>query len=382
MEVRDSVGVTVVLNTPPSLERTFATVDQEPVVSIDVADSSAQPYPFIMQAGAIRGDGSIVLLHGSRREFRVYDQNGSHRMTFGGPGDGPGKFGYVMQSHVLPGDTLLTVDVHHWRITWFDAAGAVVRTLEVAHDDYCKVQVEHPVEMVQVLPDGKLLAYALSSAGLEAGRWRSDVGFVMIDPHAGSADTLGWFKGVENYVMDLPDGLRPDVLPFAPDTKWAIGENRVYIGDNAAYRILAYGTDGALELVLQLDGSQRPVTPGDRAAYRELLLNWIVRDQPQELPFYERFLAEVPWPQHQPAFGRLVVDTQGSLWVQQYEPPGTVVTTYDVFSANGIWQGRVYLPDGLRPLEIGEAYILGQRRDETGRETVHLYRLAVSSVAP
>ncbi len=82
-----------------------------------------------------------------------------------------------------------------------------------------------------------------------------------------------------------------------------------------------------------------------------------------------------PAPETRPAFDRFVADRLGYLWVAPYRPAADQPVPWLVVDvANGVL-GTVELPEGLRPTDIGEDYVLGVIRDDLDVEQVRMYPL-------
>ena len=77
-----------------------------------------------------------------------------------------------------------------------------------------------------------------------------------------------------------------------------------------------------------------------------------------------------------PAFGEILSDRAGYLWVREYRASGAEGAVWAVFDPEGRIQGLVETPPGLRIFEIGEDYILGWARDDLGVEYVQLWSLS------
>jgi hypothetical protein len=89
-------------------------------------------------------------------------------------------------------------------------------------------------------------------------------------------------------------------------------------------------------------------------------------------------LATIPIPEHRPPHGDLHLDRLGRLWVQvprSLDPAEVAApTVWMVFGRDGRYAGTVETPD-LEVLEIGEAHLIGLRRDELGVEQVQAFRI-------
>lgn len=79
-----------------------------------------------------------------------------------------------------------------------------------------------------------------------------------------------------------------------------------------------------------------------------------------------------------PAHYRVIVASDGVLWVERGDSPRDPLpwvaeayaasTEWDVFTPEGEWLGTVQVHAGFEPWEIGEDYVLGVHHDALGVE--------------
>jgi hypothetical protein len=80
-------------------------------------------------------------------------------------------------------------------------------------------------------------------------------------------------------------------------------------------------------------------------------------------------------PETKPAYGRLLVDSEGNLWVADYSEERDDEGSWSVFDPEGRFLGAVETPTGGRVQQIGSDFVLGVWRDEFDVEYVRLYEL-------
>jgi hypothetical protein len=368
---RDSAGIHITENSEVRDAEGPWIVGSEPIVEIGVVDGDEAYQLFRVTDAARLSNGGIVVVNAGTRELRVYDETGRFIRALGRQGAGPGELGYSTHVVVLPGDTLLTFDGQRWKQVWFHASGDLVREQTADRSPYpAGVAALHP------LPGGQLFTSLWGPWASKPGPFRQQMAFLLIDPNTGTADTLGWFGAVDLFVRRDGDGLRPGgVVPFGRNTWWALGTDRVFVGDNDRYELLVYGLDGAPRQIIRLDRPADPVTETDRNEYQEAARAWRERRGPEAVTHLNQFLREVEWPSTKPAFERVYADTENRLWVKHFTDPPFNEAPYDVFDTSGAFIGTVVLPNGVEPLEIGTDYLIGLWRDESDVEFVQLYAL-------
>lgn len=79
-----------------------------------------------------------------------------------------------------------------------------------------------------------------------------------------------------------------------------------------------------------------------------------------------------------PAFGQLLVDPAGTVWLTAWthpsDPDGSRPAA-EVFDSQGAWLGSVELPANLWILDVGIDYLLGVRRGEFDEPYVELHSI-------
>jgi hypothetical protein len=76
-----------------------------------------------------------------------------------------------------------------------------------------------------------------------------------------------------------------------------------------------------------------------------------------------------------PTFLWLIVDSEGYVWLGDYTLAQTPSPAYTVFSPAGEWLGKVQVPKGFWPYEIGSDYLIGQVTDDYDVQSVARYSL-------
>lgn len=89
----------------------------------------------------------------------VYDQNGSFLKALGRAGEGPEEYGFIMRTEVMPGDSLLVLDVGNYRLTVLSPLHAPVRSM----------RMNGRFTSAAVLPDGRLLVHGRVRSPERAG---------------------------------------------------------------------------------------------------------------------------------------------------------------------------------------------------------------------
>ncbi|HEX6042257.1 MAG TPA: hypothetical protein VFZ20_29745, partial [Longimicrobium sp.] len=207
--VRDSAGIQIVENRDGRWREGEAwRLSDEPVLRIGVTEGDPAYQMDGVRAALRLGDGRIVVANAGSKEIRFYDARGTHLLSSGRQGGGPGEFQSLWEMRRLPGDSLLVYDLMGFRLSWIDPAGRFVRSTQLAPVGGV------PPRFADRLADGSLL---LSSSARQSSG----------PPAAGMhRDTLRWLR------MAPGGGL--DSLPLTPGA-----ESHLAIGGSGSFTVLS-----------------------------------------------------------------------------------------------------------------------------------------------
>ncbi len=377
--VRDSAGVEIVESTEPRwTDGSGWRLDTEPEVVIGAAEGDER-YLFDRITSVRRfDDGRIAVVDLGASRVRVYDARGRHLFDAGGPGEGPGEF---QRPWFLTrvADTIVVYQSPPARFSWFDDAGAFLRTFTVPQSPG-----DLPVYgyVFGRFDDG---SYALSagSPGAPAerpGRARESatVRRLQLDPPA--IDEL--FTIPTEEVLVHPSGGWNDVT-FGRTTYVAADEGAIYSVESGGYAIEVRTPQGVLRRIIRRPFEARPVTDASKGRY----VDQLVASQTVDADRAPLLLSILDDPDRvadiMPAVRLLAVDRTGHVWAEDWDDVGVATGPFSVFDPDGVWLGRVPVPDGLpmlrgrgtTALDIGDDWFLGVWTGEYGVEEVRLYRI-------
>jgi len=362
----DSAGIQIVTN--PSLDVPGWAMEPDPVLQLGTVDEEG-PEQFFRVSAARRLSNGELAIHDGSREIRVFDEDGSWVRSFGREGEGPGEYRGPGRMFRLRGDTLAIWDTRLRRLTVLDYQGAVLRTIS-------PMSIGRRPQILTVLPDGSTLF--------------EDEIFLGYNP-------TEYTQQYSNFLLYGPDGQIRDSLPVQPRVEvalWGEGplagprlfdEGTQLAGDWSGYWVATtkapeigrYSLSGVLEMLVRWPPDDRTV-PDDASelSLAEQLASLGPGVDPEPLTRMHRN-REVPalYPSH----GPIVVDAVNHLWVQRFEPPGTLgPSEWRVFDPEGRLTATANIPRGHRIFDIGEDYVLALGRDEFDVEYIRLFRLTRS----
>lgn len=361
--VRDSAGVTIVSNHWDGSSRGCVSIAPQPTTT--VPSGPAAPPLFRVRGGAVLSDGRIAILNAGSRQVLFFGADGGIQRVVGRQGSGPGEFVNPTWLGRAPGDTLLVWDAGLMRLTTFDGAGETLGLHRVTAGD----ADGRPIALSGRFADGSFLVSPGPLLFFDGtpGVLRPPETYGRYDVATGVVERLAEGRG-----MEFVQGSGPVyVLPFGKQDFAIAHGDALVIGDNGTSVLRWHGMDGQLRRVVDWVSEPVPVTARDRREYRERF----ERTAPGQVGVLEgaRYAAD------RPRFSSLRTDRAGWLWVGTYRPAWESRGGWLVFDRDGVLRCAVDGPEAsFGVLEIGDAYVLGVRRNENDEESVVLHPLARS----
>jgi hypothetical protein len=312
-------------------------------------------------------DGRIVVTTGP--DIRFYDAAGKYLSKAGGRGRGPGEFQYISSLIVMPGDSLMTMNINS--IVVLGPTGKFVRQSQpdlkpLSSGDWF-------TEGIELLPNGNLLApqYSRKESNTPSPTlFRPPVRYSILDLPTAKVTPLHGGGGIAQQFVNG----QPIVMPFSPHEQQAVGADRVYVGDNDSTTIHAFTLDGTPAGTFAVADRPIPVTAAELAAYKERQREWATTNRMSKEDFEQRWSAG-PKPTRHPYWGTALVDAAGVLWVSGPPRGSQAPIVWTAFERNGRRIGTVTMPARFTPKDIGRDYVLGVQRDEDDVESIAMYSL-------
>lgn len=376
--VADSTGLHIVDAVAPA----WGATPQWTVADSPSVDLGGPEQPFTGVAPVMRlADGRIVVADGSQQTIRYFSAAGKLLTTAGGRGTETGQFhglGWIGRGAA---DTLVAYDFVARRLALFDGKGQFVRVAALMPAD-----PKIAAEPLASYPDGSVLFRLGRPANPFPGKpgtvLRDSAAYMRFGLDGLPSETLGQFPQGETWGVPVrPQGpLSSFPLPFGLVTVAALRADTMLIGTGASFEVASIGPDGTPVGLLRAPIAREPVTPEESSAYTVAAITRL-RTGAKSLntPLDSgliRSLEKAPFPAKKPAFGRMLVDRTGALWLSAPLNPPASASTWNVFAPDGTWLGTVTTPEGLRVDEIGSDYVIGVWRQRHGQERVRMYPLS------
>ncbi len=319
---------------------------------------------FAVSGAARLADGRFVIGIGGLNEVRMYGPNGALQHSFGGTGIRPGQFRAIGPIRVR-GDTIVVVSLLDSRLEMFDDRGALLRS----------VALQPPLGLVAVAPfaqldDGSILAWA-SEPGPPlpvAGTTLQDTIDILRYALSGELRArLARLPGPKQLVTDADGGVRQVAMPFALRPAAAAVRGEVLTGSGDQPAVAVRDSTGRVRRVYAWTAPRMAVDSALRARFRGLAGEAPGVPLPDNVA---RILDAMRFPDTLPVWQALLVDDDGAIWVDTYQPPWQDDSQWTVLDGEGRWLGSVRLPPAFQPTQIGHDFVLGLLSDDTGRHAV------------
>lgn len=341
---------------------------ERPALTIGAPDGRDGHALFDIRGAVVADAGVVVVADGGSSEVRVFDQNGLLLQSIGGPGDGPREFRDVSWIDTCGSEGVLVYDTRRNRLTRWTVDGELLDGFPIDGP----VRDLPPYE-VKCGPSGRfvVLGWPDVSVRRERGPYRAMVPLGLADARGKLIRSLGTVPGTER--MRTTNNDRPH--PFGRTTTVDLFDGEVYVATADSFSIQVLAPDGSRRHF----GLNQPVTRLSKREQESWVDAYLERAPADQRPSLKRAILETGWvPSSPPALATFIVDATGRTWVRPYEvgplnPDGLVEWT--VFDRRGEAVATASIPRGLRPTDIGQAHILGVRRDALGMETVELWEL-------
>jgi hypothetical protein len=350
-------------------------VGPEPTVRIgETEGAAAYLLTNVVGAGRLR-DGTIVIANGGTQEIRYFHENGTHRATAGGKGDGPGEFRWIDWMGAA-NDSVFVWDSFARLLSVLDAAGRFVRS--VTFDG-----LDLPFPQAIGLMDGSLVLRPRPDPEANGARAGERVDSVAYLPHSirdgSGSGRLGPFLDAERFVARVGGLHMSAPVLFGRQGMIAVHPRGFYVVESERFAARLHAPGGRPVREVRRAHEAVRASRADVAARRAEMgreRDEIVTTFPNMAPVRARLMEQLPYRETLPAVSAAIVDSEDRLWMRAYSPPRAAVAEWSVFEADGRWLGIVTLPAALRVLAIGEGWVLGTHADEDdGVERVVLHAL-------
>ena len=380
----DSAGVEIVESIRPVWgEGESWTIDPNPIVDIGAPDGPPENQLYVVVGAARVPNGRIVVANRGTDELLFYDSVGNFLDARAGEGGGPGEFWGLYRLWLFAADSLVAYDEMERRVSVFNSNGDFIRSWNPRIPG---AEASRLIPMSR-LRNGSILFGSRPDGGVrKRGVSRDSLMIHRFDPDGVHLDSLGTFPWAEYFrptpikVGEYASNTWISSLPFALKTKVGPLQGGFYLARAESYEVEVYSPSGSLLYIIRRPFSNRPVRDEDQL---KLKSDWLDSeasgdervDRAWVKGSFREWVQEMEFPETMPAYGRIVADLAGNLWIWEYSPPGNPVSRATVFDPDGRMLGTVETPPFTTVFQIGEDYILAFDRDALDVEHVKMFRL-------
>lgn len=305
--------------------------------------------------GVFLSDGTLAATDESRLQF--FDARGKRLGILGTKGSGPEDFRYLIGICHTRGDTIISFDSHNSRNVVISPARRVVRTLPAAtnggitfsscfddgtivlsHSDFDRATMMSTTHYVRARLDGSIVNPLFT---LTAARYD------LVTQAEYATATAG-----QRFYHGLPDASQ--ITAYNPDGKPVMMIRYADKGEKIV------DADALKRMSYAVPGGGKPTDAEIAASKAEGLKRW----------------KSGPHPEYWPTHGRIHVDDQGRLWVNQYRKNLDASDVWVAFAADGRMIGKLVLPPrGMQVIGFEKNGILVRTFDDDGATHLALHAI-------
>jgi hypothetical protein len=345
-----------------------------PRPTVEIGDDADPPKQFNRIGSVVHlRDGSIVVANGGSNEIRVFGPRGEYLRTLSRKGQGPGELNALGRLNVA-GDTIIAPEgqpgvsiVHFFSPTRFLA----------------RVQLRSPgrggVTPMGRFADGR---FAVTPGfrvvpELPVGTMYTDtvrLGVLTLSDTA-PPEWIGDFPNGQIWLVDspyVPGRPFPVEFTFGLQRARAVSGDRLWVGNSQTGVVTQFNSAGkrvgSFTVPIEPRGFRDDVIERVKAAR-------IAAAESKVQKVMAEGLYAAPRPRQAPLFTQFLPGTGGEMWVRVFDEDPAAPSTFVVLNQSGKAIGRIVLPDGFTPQDVGVDYLLGVHRDDDGVEHVVEYAL-------
>lgn len=312
-------------------------------------------------------DGSIALLNRGTQEVLVFTSLGQLVARFGGPGQGPGEFTQPTFLTVIPGDSVLVMDLVSQRMVVFTREGLPARTFTLETP---------PVGEFYVFPIGVTAErLVVTSQGVAPVQPNSTPGMEFVPARVLAYNLEGGIVrvveqpeiGGEFFLFEQEGMLRSVAPPFRRRWVMAAGAAGVALASSVSRHVLPFDASVRSQATIPFPGDVQPLP---RSVVDSALSAWVESAaSPEAQILRRRLLADMPRPEAPPVIADLRFDRLDRLWVAASQANGSRDPRWYIIDGRSAI-GFIELPPDLRVMEIGRDYVLGIATDALDVQSV------------
>jgi hypothetical protein len=330
ISVRDSVGVVVVTVQDWG---SFPVPEWQSRVLHSIGSDGGQLELVTVVDAVFLEDSSLVVADQESSELIFLDPGGTEVERVGRRGEGPGEYTQIARVGVAADGNVFVFDGREQRVTLLDRGGNVIGIERV------DLQGRYlPYVPLARSRSGEYLAVLETRPQFPPGLHRRPIYLIDVAANGQVVDTIGTWQGKEFYATE--DGNHWLPVGFAVTALYSGRGRFAAVGTTDSLDVSVFTADGPVVL---LRGSHVPeLVPDDqRDAWKgRYLAVWPEVARPVWRDRIEQSMVRGTYP----AYGALVIDASGRIWIGEYVGLTEDERRWTVFGVDGRPIGRLSLP--------------------------------------
>lgn len=322
-------------------------------------------------AGVLLNDGGAAIYDTGSGDLVLLGPDGRSGSVLARPGEGPAEIGPPKAMLALGQDSLLFQDCTNTRFSLF-AGGAFVRATRIPPE------LSRAFGARGISGDGDILMSAAGALHTSPEDWRPGY-MVRLNLANGMADTIASYDWLPSLQPIGTTGRNP----FPHYGRVAAVRGEFVYGRTDTPQLTWHRTDGSVRHIVRWQPEWVYPTDEHRNQLARELEGGILdelgaRTEEDRAALLEGMLATWQFDTDKPLplFTGLMADDEGRVWLREYYPSlETTTRSYIVFSLDGLWLGRVTVPEGLRVFDVNRGRVVGVMKGDMDVESVVVYEL-------
>jgi hypothetical protein len=153
--------------------------------------------------------------------------------------------------------------------------------------------------------------------------------------------------------------------------------DQIAVGTQTAGELQVFDRHGALVKLIRLPTDDLTITQRHVDEFYDVMFQRIT-DPTERQAAIDR-LGELPLPSTRAAYGEILTDYRGLIWISEAHLPLRSARVWGVVDPSSTAVARVTLPRGFELLWIGERHVVGRSADDLGVQRIEVYGLDRSS---
>jgi hypothetical protein len=302
--------------------RGFIALEPEYVIGGENADDENTLY--LVLGYDIDSKGSLFVADMKLNCIKEFDSSGSHVLTFGREGEGPGDFRAPAALAIGRSDDLIINDSGNGRIQQLTTNGKHIKSVYITDGFLSDIEVG-PV-------GGYYAAVQESQIGPPTSPQKLEL--IRLDDGLSVVNTIDEMSVQMTVIVGTADNYAATGAPYPPSLEWAVlPDGRLVVGHSDTNKLRILSPSGELLRTLTLKWDPPPVTDTERNKY-------FAAGSVDLQTYREGFKEAIEFPEHMPYYSDITVDTEGNILVR-WAIPVDGKTLYHVFDGNGNFISRV-----------------------------------------